>query len=182
MSATPVEVKTTQPTKTAPAPAQAPAVDSWRALRTEMDKVFDRFASGFGLSNFGRVFDLVPSPFSRTAVSVPSPAMDLTEDKTGYTLTAELPGLTEKDIDLSISGNVLTLKGEKKQEAETKDADTYLSERSYGMFQRSLYLPDGVDPQKITAEFSKGVLTVKLPKTEAAIQAGPRPIPVKAAA
>ena len=89
--------------------------------------------------------------------------------------------MEEKDIELVVSGDTVTLKGEKKQEKEHKDKSYTLSERSYGSFRRSFSLPDGIDRDKISAEFGKGVLTVKLPKTAAAA-AEPKKIDVKAAA
>jgi HSP20 family protein len=112
---------------------------------------------------------------------MPSPAIDIVEEPAGYKLTAELPGMTEKDVELIVSGDTVTLKGEKKLEMERKDKNYTLSERTYGSFQRTFYLPDGVDRDKIAAEFGKGVLTVTLPKTPAAA-ATPKKIEVKAAA
>ncbi len=175
MATTPVEVK--RSTSAPPAPS-----DAWRSLRSEMDKLFDRFAGGFGMPSLGRMFDIAPAAFTRTPMTVFSPAMDLTEDASGYVLSAELPGMAEPDIEVTVSGDLLTVKGEKKHEAERKDADWRLSERSYGMVQRSLYLPEGVDRQKITAAFANGVLTVKLPKTAMAAANEPQKIEVKAAA
>jgi HSP20 family protein len=171
MGAAPVEVKKT------PIPAQAP--DVWQSFRTEMDRLFDRFAGGFGLPSFGRMFDAAP----RFAASfgMPSPAIDIAEEEGSYKLTAELPGMAEKDIEISLTDDVLTIKGEKKQETEKKEANFYLSERAYGAFQRSFVLPDKVDTDKIGAEFAKGVLTVTLPKLPEA-KAEPKKIEVKQAA
>jgi HSP20 family protein len=106
------------------------------------------------------MFDLGDTSFGAAV-----PAVDITEDDKGYRIAAELPGMSEKDIDVSISGDMLTIKGEKRQEREEKEKNRYLSERSYGMFQRSFPLPEGVDRDKISADFSKGVLTLTLPKT-----------------
>jgi HSP20 family protein len=172
MANTPVEVKRS-------APAPVPATDSWQAFRTEMDRLFDRF--GFGMKPFRSWFDLEPAAQLRTSFEMPSPAIDIVEEPTGYKLTAELPGMAEKDIEVAVSGNTVTLKGEKKQESERKDKNYTLSERSYGSFQRTFTLPDGVDRDKISAEFSKGVLTLSLPKNSAAV-AEPKKIEVKAAA
>jgi HSP20 family protein len=77
-------------------------------------------------------------------------------------ITAELPGMEEKDIEVNVSDDVLTIKGEKK---EGKKKDHYVSERHYGSFQRSFHIPDGVDANKIEASFQNGLLTVTLPKT-----------------
>jgi len=147
-------------------------------MRTEMERVFDRF--GFGATPFRNWFDLEPAFQLRTSFTMPSPAMDIVEEEKVYKLTAELPGLAEKDVEVVVSGDTLTVKGEKKQETERKEKNYTLSERSYGAFSRSFYLPDGVDRDKITAEFAKGVLTVTLPKSAAA--APPKTIEVKAAA
>ena len=172
MATTPVEVK-----RSAPAPTPIP--DSWPAFRTEMERLFDRF--GFGMKPFRNWFDMEPMFQLRTSFEMPSPAIDIVEEPSGYKLTAELPGMAEKDIELVVSGDTVTLKGEKKQETERKDKNYTLSERCYGSFQRTFTLPDGVDRDKITAEFAKGVLTVTLPKTPAAV-AEPKKIEVKAAA
>jgi HSP20 family protein len=168
---TPVEVKRQ-------APAPAPTQDAWQAMRSEMERLFDRF--GFGLPAFRQWFDAVPA--ARTSgFTLPSPAIDIAEDAAGYHLTAELPGMAESDIEIVVKDDMLLLKGEKKQESEQKEKNYTLSERSYGQFQRSFWLPDGVDKEKIEAHFAKGVLTVTLPKLPAA--ASPtRKIEVKSAA
>ena len=95
--------------------------------------------------------------------------------------TAELPGLSEKDVEVSISGDLLVLKGEKKLEREQQDKNYCMSERSFGAFQRSFALPDGSSRDKIAANLSKGVLTITLPKTAEAAKP-PQQIKVKAAA
>jgi HSP20 family protein len=89
------------------------------------------------------------------------------DDKT-YTISAELPGLAAENVDVSVVGGNLVIRGEKKNETRKEDKNDYLSERSYGAFERSFHLPDAVDREHIMAEVSKGVLTVTLPKTEAA--------------
>jgi HSP20 family protein len=80
-------------------------------------------------------------------------------------VTAELPSMNDNEIEVLVSGDTLTLKGEKPEEKEQKDQNLYLSGRSYGSFRRNFQLPDGVDREKIAADFSKGVLTVTMPKT-----------------
>jgi HSP20 family protein len=175
MANSPVEVKRTAPT---PAPTPAPAVpDVWRSFRGEMDRLFDRFGAGFGMPSFGRMFDVMPT--FRTELTLPTPAVDITEDDAAYKVTAELPGMAEKDIEVALSDDVLTIKGEKTAETEKKDENTYLSERCYGAFQRSFVVPGGVDSDKIKADFAKGVLTVTLPK---AAPAQKKTIEVKKAA
>jgi HSP20 family protein len=157
MAQTPVEIRKTTPARTL-------GPDPWQSLRTEMDRVFDRFATGFGLPSLRRMFDLEPWR-QESAFSFTAPAVDVTEDEKAYKITAELPGLGEKDIDVSIAGDLLVLKGEKRQEREEKEKNRYVSERSYGVFQRQFVLPDSVERNKIGAEFSKGVLTLTLPKS-----------------
>ena len=163
MASTPVEVN-----KTAPAPAGAP--DAWRSFRTEMDRLFDRFAGGWGMPSLRRMFDVEPAFRYESSFTLPSPAVDITEGDAAYKVTAELPGMSEKEIEVVVSGDMLTLKGEKRQEKEQKEKNFYLSERSYGSFQRSFYVPDGVDRDKIAADFSKGVLTITMPKTAKAME------------
>jgi len=95
------------------------------------------------------------------------PAADVYQDKDNVIVTAEVPGLAQKDIDLSISGNTVTLKGDKKHESETKEENYHRVERSYGSFQRVIELPVEVNAEKATAKLENGVLTVTLPKSEA---------------
>jgi len=163
---------TTQVQVTPTTPAPVDASDAWRSFRGDMDRLFERFASSFGWAPF-------PILGLRSSFGVSSPAVDIAEDDTSFKLSAELPGMTEKDIQVSLSGTTLTIKGEKRQQKEETKKDYYLSERSYGEFRRSFVLPDGVDGNKIDAKFSNGVLTITLPKTA---QAAPKTIEVKAAA
>lgn len=151
-------------------PAGTP--DVWRSFRTELDRLFDRFSAGFGMAPF-------PAFRFESAFNVPSPAVDIKEDDASFKLSAELPGLTEKDVEVTFSGDTLTIKGEKRQETEEKKADYTLTERSYGEFRRSFVLPESVDGDKIVASFANGVLTVTVPKTA---KATPKKIEVKAAA
>lgn len=147
----------------------APVPDVFRSFRSDMDRLFDRFAGTFGLPSLARMFD-APAFTFESSVSVPSPAVDITEDASGYKITAELPGMSEKDIEVMVSGDRLTLKGEKRQETEKKEANYHLTERSWGAFQRSFLLPPDVDREKVSAEFAKGVLTVTLTKSAQAQQ------------
>ena len=107
-----------------------------------------------------------------------SPAFDIYEDKDKITVKAELPGLKKEDIDVNVTGDRLVISGERKQEEEHKDAQSYRSERYFGHFQRSLTLPQPVDPNQITASYKDGVLTVSCPKSE---EAKPKQIDVKVA-
>jgi HSP20 family protein len=157
MADVPVEVKK--------APSAEPAVpDVWRSFRSEMDRLFDRF----GFPSFRRMFDMEPAWRPISTFSFSAPAIDMSEDDKAYKISAELPGLDPKDVDVSVSGNTLVLKGEKRQEKEEKDKNYHYSERAYGSFQRAFELPASVDHPKIAADFSNGVLTITLPKTPAA--------------
>jgi len=104
----------------------------------------------------------------------------MVEKEKDYEITAELPGMDEKNIQLKISNGMLTIGGEKSETKEEKKKDYFLSERRYGSFERSFRLPEGVEADKISAAVKKGVLTVTLPKTPEA-QKPERKIEVKAA-
>lgn len=166
MADTHIEVK-----KAAPATTRPASVDAWQSFRSEMDRLFDRFSSGFGFPALRRMLDVEPLSSYEASFNLVTPAVDVTEDDKSYKISAELPGMSDKDVGVSLSGDMLIIKGEKRQEKEEKDKNRYMSERSYGSFQRGFSLPEGVDRDKITAEFSKGVLAIVLPKTaEAAKQ------------
>jgi HSP20 family protein len=94
------------------------------------------------------------------------PAMDLVETEEHYVLTADLPGLSQEDISLEFDGDVLTLSGERKSEHTERKEGFHRLERATGAFSRSLTLPEGVDPDAVTATFDKGVLEVRIPKPE----------------
>jgi HSP20 family protein len=107
------------------------------------------------------------------------PSINVTESEKALVVTAELPGLDEENVELSLSHDTLTIKGEKKQENEEKGHEFYRLERSYGAFSRRIPLPGGVvDMDRVTAKFEKGILHINLPKLETA-QALSRRIPVK---
>jgi HSP20 family protein len=104
-----------------------------------------------------------------------TPRVDITEAKDSVSIKAEIPGLEAKDVEVSLSGDTMTIKGEKRQEKEEKDEHRHLVERTYGAFSRIVRLPAPVAAEKIKASFKNGVLTVTLPKTE---EAKPKAIPV----
>jgi HSP20 family protein len=114
----------------------------------EIDRVFDAF---FGQSDQGRRW---------------VPPMDLVEAEDHFVLKADLPGLTEGDVNIEVQDGALTISGERKAEHEEREKGWYRIERSFGSFSRSLTLPDGVDPDRIEASFSHGVLGVRIPKPE----------------
>lgn len=128
--------------------SENPATTFQRAL----NNLFDDFFSGFEVSPFEEKFGSF------------NPKVDMTEDEKEIKITAELPGLEEKDIEVNLSRDILTIKGEKTQEKEEKGKETYYSERSYGSFTRTLQIPSEVEQDKIDATFKKGVLNITLPK------------------
>lgn len=139
------------------------------SLQRDINRVFDDFWSRFGGSAAG----------SNGLLSATGPRTDVSETASAVEVSVELPGMDEKDVDVSLSDEVLTIRGEKKAEREEKKKGYYLAERSYGSFYRSIPLPSGVDPEKAEAQFKQGVLRVTLPKTPEA-QAKVRKIEVKA--
>ena len=108
------------------------------------------------------------------------PTVDISETDKAYEITAELPGMDEKNVEVKLANGLLTIKGEKQDEKEEKKKDYHMRERSYGSFERSFQVPDGVDADKIEANFKKGVLTVILPKSAEA-QKAEKKITVKSA-
>ena len=160
--------ETTLEVKKAAPPSRPATPDIWQSFRSDMDRLFDRFGAGFGFPSLRRMLDVEPSWTYESSFGIAAPAVDLTEDEKAYKLTAELPGIDEKDVEVSVAEDMLTIKGEKRQEKEEKTKNYYVSERSYGSFQRSFALPKSVDRDNIAAQFAKGVLTVTLPKTAAA--------------
>lgn len=159
----------------APAPARMFAPAPWMglgSLRDEMERLFDAFEPRHW-------FDRADT--ARTERGFPlCPAIDLTEDEKGYAVSAELPGLEADAIQIKISNGTLSISGEKSEEKTEGDANHHLSERRWGSFQRTIRMPENVDQDKIEATFSKGVLTVQMPKSAAAL-ASEKTIAVKAA-
>ena len=140
-------------------------------LRGEIDHLFEDFQEGwpFGKSRHSRRAHTFGDPF---AFNMRMPAVDVVDRKKDIQLKAELPGMDEKDIEVQLTDRMLTISGEKKEEREEgeKEGNYYLSERRYGSFKRSLSIPEGVDPDKVEASFSKGVLTITLQKTPEALK------------
>jgi HSP20 family protein len=141
---------------------------TWRpfeGLRREVDRLFEEFERGSWRLPFRRsVFDADPF-WRRELTLVTNPAVDIVEKDNAYQITAELPGLDEKNIEVKVSNGTLTIRGEKQEDKEEKKKGYYLRERHFGSFERHFRIPDGVDADKIDASFKKGVLTVTLPKT-----------------
>lgn len=116
-------------------------------LRDDMDRLFDTF-------------------FGREAEGFWSPAVDIEEDNENYLVKAELPGIINDDIKISVRGNLITLSGERKHTSETKTKTFHRIECSYGRFSRTIELPSDVDSDKVKATYKDGILTVTLPKPE----------------
>jgi HSP20 family protein len=170
MAETQIDVKRNQATAPARQAETRPArMDTLAALRHEMDRMFDNFwRGGFGLPSFRRMFDREtgwPAEWDMAA-----PAVDFTEDEQAYHLTAELPGLSDKDINLMLSDDHLTISGEKRETREEKEKNYHFSERRFGSFRRTLQLPQHIDRDKIAASFKNGVLEITLPKTPDAMR------------
>jgi HSP20 family protein len=121
------------------------------SLQNEIDRLFENFTAGF------------PS-IGNGMTNITLPSMDVSETDKEIEITAELPGLEEKDVQINVSDNILSIRGEKKAEKEQKDKNYRMVERSYGSFERSLELPDGINADAIKASIDKGVLKVVVPK------------------
>lgn len=134
----------------------------------------------FGLhAEMGRMFnDLFASPNEPTDETVErwSPSVDIAETDSGFEVRAELPGVKQDDVNVSVRDNVLTLRGEKRQEETDEGKDYRRVERHYGSFQRAFTLPPNVNPEAITANYRDGVLTLTVPKVE---EAQPKEIPIE---
>jgi HSP20 family protein len=127
------------------------SANPFMSLQREIDRLFEDFTHGF-------------PAFAGNGASKLLPSMDVTETDKEIEITAELPGLEEKDVQINVADNLLTIRGEKKAEKEEKDKNYRLVERSYGAFERTLELPDGVNADAIKASIAKGVLKVTVPK------------------
>jgi HSP20 family protein len=143
------------------------------SLQSDMSRLFNTF------------FDTTTSGNGGSAPRRWIPAMDLVETDDRFVLKADLPGLADEDVKIDVEGDVLTISGERKSEHEDKRDGYVRVERSYGAFRRSLTLPEGVDPEAVTASFERGVLEVRIPKPEerkprrVAIQVGNQPAAIE---
>ncbi len=141
------------------------------SLHKEMDLLFEDFWKGNDRPS------LMTKPWDYAHLNT---RLDVTEDEKAFHVKIELPGMDQKDVDITLSDGLLTIRGDKKQEEEEKDKDFYRSERTFGSFRRTLTIPVEVDESKIEASFKKGVLSIELPKTDEA-QKKVKHITVKAA-
>jgi HSP20 family protein len=135
--------------------------DIFAAMRDDMDRLFERFEHGW--PRWPTLF----SPDERLTV----PELDVRESTEAITVEAELPGVDEKDVTVTLANGVLTIRGEKKQEKEEKSESYHLTERSFGSFERSIRLPDTIDDAKVEAKFDKGVLKITAAKKPEAVKA-----------
>jgi HSP20 family protein len=141
-------------------------------LRDEMDRTFDRFFN----EPFGLLGAIEPKALRSNGWV---PPLDVSETDTELTIRAEVPGIVAKDLDISVSGAMLTIAGQKEETTEKKEEDFYRCERSFGSFRRVVELPDTVDADKVTAESDNGVLTIHIAKKPGA---KPKQVEVKPAA
>ena len=130
--------------------------DVFGTMRNEMDRLFERFEHGW---------PRLPSLFSRGAEGGDMMLeLDIHENAQQFTIEADLPGVDEKDVTVTLANGMLCIKGEKKGAHEEKTENYYLAERSYGAFERTLRLPETIDDTKLEAKFDKGVLRIIAPK------------------
>ncbi|WP_020190843.1 Hsp20/alpha crystallin family protein [Pseudomonas putida] len=175
----PVTPVASQPTEGSP-PSVEPS-ELWRPfqqLRRQIDNLFEDFGRRPMRMPFSHTpFDVEPF-WRRDLFTHGMPAMDISELAEEYRISAELPGVDAKDIEIKLVNGNLLIRGEKKEEVDEKRKEYHLSERHYGSFERVFQLPRGVDAEKIDAQFDKGVLLVHLPKRAEAIHPE-KVIPIK---
>jgi len=158
----------------APAPRDQEYGNPLMTLRSQMDRLFDDFLGGSLMR---------PGNFWRTRLdgdygfSMASPKIDVVEKDDQLVITAELPGIEEDEVEVTLDQGVLTIRGEKKSEEKREEGRAVISERRYGSFERRLALPEGIDEDKCRASFDKGVLTINLERQADAVRQ-PRRIPI----
>jgi HSP20 family protein len=151
-------------------PARRDEMDSFIKLRDEMNQLFDSF--------FDDPWSLRPFEAFNSSFSDFMPRFEVSETDKQWTVSVELPGMDEKDVQVSLENQMLTISGEKKSESKDKGGSTYRSERSYGSFRRQLALPGQVNEDDVSAVFKNGVLTVTLPRSQA-VYAAAKKISIK---
>ncbi len=137
-------------------------------LQRDIDRMFDNFLQGFNVP-----YSVRPAGINAMA----APRINITETRDAYQISAELPGVEEQDVDISLSGDVLTIKGERREEQESSERNYHRIESAYGAFQRSITLPEDADRDNINANFRNGILTIEVGKN-AESQAETRKIPL----
>jgi HSP20 family protein len=151
------------PFKKRSVPVRRESGHPFERLRDEMDALFDDFFRGFSIE-----------PFEGHHARPFCPNIDVAETDREIKVSAELPGMDEKDIEVSLNRDSLTIRGEKKEEKEEKGRDYYHVERSYGSFSRTIPLPVEIEKDNAEAYFKRGVLTVKIPKSAKAVESKKR--------
>lgn len=151
-------------------PSRSEEEHPFYSLQREMNRLFDDFFHGF---------DLEPLRAVEERYAGFSPSIDVRESDNEVTIKAEIPGIDEKDVEVLVCDESVTITGEKKEEQEDKGKDYYHLERTYGSFHRVIPLPKGINLEKVEATFKNGLLTVKVPKTEEA-RSKDRKIPISA--
>ena len=141
------------------------------SLQHRMNSLFDDFFSGL---------DIAPRGFSSRSFGGFIPSVDVKESDKDFTIRAELPGVEEKDIEVTLTNDAVTIKGEKKEEKEDKGKNYYYMERSYGSFNRVIPLAVETEANKAQASFKNGVLNITIPKSASAKAKGTK-VPIKAA-
>lgn len=141
------------------------------SLQKEMNNLFDDFFQGFDITSRG---------FSASGLGNFSPSVDVRETEKEFIIKAELPGVDEKDVEVTVTDDAVTIKGEKKEEKEDKGKNYYYMERSYGSFNRVIPLAAETESGKAEASFKNGILNIKIPKNETAKAKGIK-VPIKSA-
>lgn len=149
--------------------ARSAPPDPVRGLQLDVDRAFENF------------WRMMPFPFSamERLPQVDDVRVDVSDNSKEITVTAELPGMSDADIDVSITDGLLTIRGEKKSDHKAETNGVLVRERAYGAMERTVPLPDGIDPDAATATFKNGVLTLVIPKSRE-VQADTKRIPVQA--
>ncbi len=177
------ETVTKLPIKQEKPSAVASALQGWHpleSLRQEIDSLLDDFGRGYWQPLRRSLYATGPLIRRELTWDTTTPPVDVVESEKAYEITVELPGMDEKNIEVKVADDSLTIKGEKQEEKEIKKKDYYLHERRFGLFERGFEVPASVDPDKIEAIFKKGVLTVTMPK-KAEAQKPAKKVEVKAA-
>jgi len=141
------------------------------SLQKEMNGLFDDFFQGF---------DVAPRSLYSRGMKNFTPSLDVKETDKEFIIKAELPGVDEKDVEVTVTDDAVTIRGEKKEEKEDKGKNYYYMERSYGFFNRTIPLAAGAESGKAEASFKNGILNIKVPKSETVKAKGTK-VPIKSA-
>ncbi|MGD0278914.1 MAG: Hsp20/alpha crystallin family protein [Smithella sp.] len=154
--------------------------DVARKVRTDIDHPFYSLQRDMNnlFDNFFRGFDAAPRGFAAGDLERFTPSIDVKENEKEFLIKAELPGVEEKDIEVTVTDDSVTIKGEKKEEKEDKNKDYYYMERSYGSFSRAIPLEAQIESGKAEASFKNGILDIKIPKNQSAKAKGTK-VPIK---